>query len=124
MTIRSGARALCILSSKVNVKRYRYIYVYHTFLRLSSPHYCSSSDIQAKITGSQELYIKKGSTISLTCIIELQDLPPSNVTWYHAGAVIDFDGPRYERSMIKLYYTQLAREIIVQIAASYYTHTA
>jgi hypothetical protein len=53
-------------------------------------------DIQARITGSQELYIKKGSTISLTCIIELQDLPPSNVTWYHAGAVIDFDGPRYE----------------------------
>ncbi|KAH0948662.1 hypothetical protein HN011_002456 [Eciton burchellii] len=51
-------------------------------------------DIQARITGSQELYIKKGSTISLTCIIELQDLPPSNVTWYHAGAVIDFDGPR------------------------------
>ncbi|KAL6444590.1 hypothetical protein ACFW04_002004 [Cataglyphis niger] len=51
-------------------------------------------DIQAKITGPQELYIKKGSTISLTCIIELQDLPPSNVTWYHAGAVIDFDGPR------------------------------
>ncbi|XP_025161324.1 hemicentin-1 isoform X2 [Harpegnathos saltator] len=51
-------------------------------------------DIQARITGPQELYIRKGSTISLTCIIELQDLPPSNVTWYHAGAVIDFDGPR------------------------------
>ncbi|XP_039302721.1 uncharacterized protein LOC105204615 isoform X3 [Solenopsis invicta] len=51
-------------------------------------------DIQARITGSQELYIRKGSTISLTCIIELQDLPPSNVTWYHAGVVIDFDGPR------------------------------
>ncbi|XP_029662094.1 hemicentin-1-like [Formica exsecta] len=51
-------------------------------------------DIQARITGPQELYIKKGSTISLICSIELQDLPPSNVTWYHAGAVIDFDGPR------------------------------
>ncbi|XP_070528498.1 roundabout homolog 1 isoform X1 [Cardiocondyla obscurior] len=51
-------------------------------------------DIQARITGHQELYIRKGSTISLTCIIELQDLPPSNVTWYHAGVVIDFDGPR------------------------------
>lgn len=73
------------------------------------------SDIQAKITGPQELYIKKGSTISLTCIIELQDLPPSNVTWYHAGAVIDFDGPRYKQMSIKLRDTQLADRIIVQI---------
>ncbi|KYN17963.1 hypothetical protein ALC57_09744 [Trachymyrmex cornetzi] len=50
-------------------------------------------DIQASITPSRELFIKTGSTISLTCVIELQDLPPSNVTWYHSGAVIDFDGP-------------------------------
>nr|XP_034188686.1 junctional adhesion molecule B-like isoform X1 [Osmia lignaria] len=51
-------------------------------------------DVQAKITGPEELYVKKGSTISLTCIVEMQDIPPSNVTWYHAGALIDFDGPR------------------------------
>lgn len=24
----------------------------------------------------------------------MQDISPSNVTWYHAGAMIDFDGPR------------------------------
>lgn len=101
MTVRSGGRVRVprFLSSKVNVIRSRYIiYVPFSFslcLPFSS-YYCCSSDIQAKITGSQELYIKKGSTISLTCIIELQDLPPSNVTWYHAGAVIDFDGPRYD----------------------------
>ncbi|KAG7198242.1 hypothetical protein KM043_005645 [Ampulex compressa] len=51
-------------------------------------------DVQAKITGPEEVYVKKGSTISLTCIVDVQDVPPSNVTWYHAGAVIDFDGPR------------------------------
>ncbi|CAK9805002.1 Zwei Ig domain protein zig-8 [Anthophora quadrimaculata] len=51
-------------------------------------------DVQAKITGPEEVYVKKGSTISLTCIVNVQDIPPSNVTWYHAGAVIDFDGPR------------------------------
>ncbi|XP_003701582.1 irregular chiasm C-roughest protein isoform X2 [Megachile rotundata] len=51
-------------------------------------------DVQAKITGPEEVYVKKGSTISLTCIVDMQDIPPSNVTWYHAGALIDFDGPR------------------------------
>ncbi|XP_066603822.1 irregular chiasm C-roughest protein-like [Prorops nasuta] len=51
-------------------------------------------DVQAKITGPEEVYVKKGSTISLTCIVNVQDVPPSNVTWYHAGSLIDFDGPR------------------------------
>ncbi|XP_076302989.1 LOW QUALITY PROTEIN: immunoglobulin superfamily DCC subclass member 4-like [Lasioglossum baleicum] len=51
-------------------------------------------DMSAKITGPEEVFVKKGSTISLTCIVNVQDIPPSNVTWYHAGAVIDFDGPR------------------------------
>ena len=55
---------------------------------------CLILDVQAKITGPEELYVKRGSTISLTCIVDVQDIPPSNVTWYHAGAMIDFDGPR------------------------------
>ncbi|XP_006620657.1 uncharacterized protein LOC102670947 isoform X2 [Apis dorsata] len=51
-------------------------------------------DVQAKITEPKEVYVKKGSTISLTCIVDVQDISPSNVTWYHAGAMIDFDDPR------------------------------
>ncbi|XP_076676234.1 junctional adhesion molecule B isoform X1 [Andrena cerasifolii] len=51
-------------------------------------------DVQAQITGHGEVYVKRGSTISLTCIVDAQDIPPSNVTWYHAGVMIDFDGPR------------------------------
>ncbi|KZC12562.1 PREDICTED: hemicentin-2-like [Dufourea novaeangliae] len=51
-------------------------------------------DVQAKISGPEEVYVKKGSTISLTCTVDAQEIPPSNVTWYHAGAPIDFDGPR------------------------------
>ncbi|XP_015603619.1 hemicentin-2 [Cephus cinctus] len=51
-------------------------------------------DVAAKIWGPQEVYVKKGSTISLTCTVNAQDVPPGNLTWYHAGSVIDFDGPR------------------------------
>ena len=52
------------------------------------------SDVQAKILGPEEVYVKKGSTISLTCIVNAQDVSPSNVTWYQAGSIIDFDSPR------------------------------
>ncbi|XP_058805968.1 zwei Ig domain protein zig-8-like isoform X2 [Phymastichus coffea] len=51
-------------------------------------------DVQAEILGPEEVYVRKGSTISLTCMVNSQGVPPSNVTWYHAGYVIDFDGPR------------------------------
>ncbi|KAJ8679051.1 hypothetical protein QAD02_014838, partial [Eretmocerus hayati] len=51
-------------------------------------------DVQAEILGQAEVYVKRGSTISLTCTVNSQGVPPSNVTWYHAGTVIDFDGPR------------------------------
>lgn len=39
------------------------------------------------------------------------------MTWYHAGAVIDFDGPRYEHMSIKLRDVQLVDGIIVQIVS-------
>jgi len=39
------------------------------------------------------------------------------VTWYHAGAVIDFDGPRYKQMSIILRDVRLADGIIVQIAS-------
>nr|XP_031839790.1 zwei Ig domain protein zig-8-like isoform X2 [Nomia melanderi] len=51
-------------------------------------------DVRAKITGPREVYVKTGSTIGLTCIVDTQDIPPSNVTWYRAGVPIDFDDPR------------------------------
>ncbi|XP_043283587.1 lachesin-like isoform X2 [Venturia canescens] len=52
------------------------------------------SAAQAKILGTTELYVKKGSTISLTCTVNVQSTPPSSVIWHHGGAVVDFDSPR------------------------------
>ncbi|KAI4498820.1 hypothetical protein M0802_005995 [Mischocyttarus mexicanus] len=75
------------MEREVNLKvldRYRLVTI--TFL--------ITQDVQAKILGSEEVYVKKGSKISLTCTVDMQDVPPSNVTWYHAGSIIDFDSPR------------------------------
>lgn len=51
-------------------------------------------DAQASISGPPEIYVKKGSTISLTCSINIHSNPPSSVLWYHGQSVIDFDSPR------------------------------
>lgn len=38
--------------------------------------------------------MKKGSTISLTCSVNVHSTPPSSVLWYHGPSVVDFDSPR------------------------------
>lgn len=54
----------------------------------------SSTAAQANIWGPEEVYVKKGSTISLTCSINVHSTPPGSVLWFHAAAVVDFDSPR------------------------------
>ncbi|KYQ59402.1 hypothetical protein ALC60_01574 [Trachymyrmex zeteki] len=53
-----------------------------------------SNTAQATILGPEDVYVKKGSTISLTCEVNVRSTPPSSVTWYQGGAVLDFDSPR------------------------------
>ncbi|XP_044579207.1 lachesin-like isoform X2 [Cotesia glomerata] len=52
------------------------------------------SAAQATIFGAEDVYVKKGSTISLTCKVNVHSTPPSSVTWHHGSAVVDFDSPR------------------------------
>lgn len=52
------------------------------------------SDAQASISGPPEVYVKKGSTISLTCTVNVHSTPPSSILWYHGHSVVDFDSPR------------------------------
>ncbi|KAJ4451689.1 hypothetical protein ANN_03159 [Periplaneta americana] len=49
---------------------------------------------QANIWGPEDVYVKKGSTISLTCSINVHSTPPGSVLWYHGASVVDFDSPR------------------------------
>ncbi|XP_076643901.1 zwei Ig domain protein zig-8 isoform X2 [Halictus rubicundus] len=52
---------------------------------------------QAKIPGPEDVYVMKGSTISLTCTVNVQSTPPSSVSWHHGAAVVDFDSPSVHR---------------------------
>ncbi|KAJ8884528.1 hypothetical protein PR048_016385 [Dryococelus australis] len=55
---------------------------------------CVCAAAQASIWGPDEVYVKKGSTISLTCSVNVHSTPPSSVLWYHGASVLDFDSPR------------------------------
>ncbi|XP_017788958.1 PREDICTED: protein turtle-like [Habropoda laboriosa] len=57
-------------------------------------HRTFNSAAQARILGPEDVYVKKGSTISLTCTVNVQSTPPSSVLWHHGVAVVDFDSPR------------------------------
>ncbi|XP_039440582.1 protein sidekick-1-like [Culex pipiens pallens] len=46
---------------------------------------------RAKILGSQEAHVRKGSTISLSCVVNFH--APS-ITWYHGTSVVNFDSAR------------------------------
>lgn len=38
--------------------------------------------------------MKKGSTISLACAVNVHSTPPSSVVWYHGRSVVDFESTR------------------------------
>ncbi|XP_054288580.1 hemicentin-1-like isoform X2 [Macrosteles quadrilineatus] len=54
----------------------------------------SKQAAQANIWGPEEVYVKKGSTISLTCSVNIHSTPPGSVLWYQGVSVVDFDSPR------------------------------
>ncbi|XP_072759542.1 lachesin isoform X1 [Anoplolepis gracilipes] len=60
-------------------------------------HRTFNSAAQATILGPEDVYVKKGSTISLTCEVNVRSTPPSSVSWHHGGAVVDFDSPSVHR---------------------------
>ncbi|XP_014213440.1 protein amalgam-like isoform X2 [Copidosoma floridanum] len=41
-----------------------------------------------------DVHVKKGSTISLVCTVNVQSHPPSSVSWLHGTSLVDFDSPR------------------------------
>ncbi|XP_024084801.1 microfibrillar-associated protein 3-like [Cimex lectularius] len=49
---------------------------------------------QASIWGPDDVYVKKGSTISLTCSVNVHSSPPGSVLWYQGSSAVDFDSPR------------------------------
>ncbi|XP_017043632.1 zwei Ig domain protein zig-8 isoform X2 [Drosophila ficusphila] len=57
----------------------------------------------ATILGGPDLYVDKGSTINLTCIIKFSPEPPTHIFWYHQDKVLseETSGGRLKFKTIK-----------------------
>ncbi|KAG5674201.1 hypothetical protein PVAND_004183 [Polypedilum vanderplanki] len=53
-----------------------------------------------EIIGGADLFINKGSTINLTCIVRYAPEPPPTMTWSHNRETINFDSPRGGISLV------------------------
>ncbi|CAB0003477.1 unnamed protein product [Nesidiocoris tenuis] len=52
------------------------------------------------IIGGPDLYIDRGSTINLTCVVLYSPEPPAYIFWNHNEAIISYDSPRGGVSVI------------------------
>ncbi|XP_055857685.1 zwei Ig domain protein zig-8 isoform X1 [Episyrphus balteatus] len=59
--------------------------------KYSEPQYYDVKAARAKILGSTEVHVKRDSTISLACSVNIH---ASSVSWYHGSSVVDFDSVR------------------------------
>ncbi|KAF6207678.1 hypothetical protein GE061_016125 [Apolygus lucorum] len=53
-----------------------------------------------EIIGGPDLYIDRGSTINLTCVVLFSPEPPAYIFWNHNDAIISYDSPRGGVSVI------------------------
>ncbi|XP_069979860.1 zwei Ig domain protein zig-8-like isoform X1 [Penaeus vannamei] len=58
---------------------------------ITFPVYLTVFEPKARILGSPERYVDRGSTINLTCIINHNPVSPTEIFWYHNNKVINYD---------------------------------
>ncbi|XP_046677782.1 zwei Ig domain protein zig-8-like [Homalodisca vitripennis] len=61
---------------------------------IGHPVYLNVVEPITDILGGPELFINKGSTINLTCLVRFAPEPPPIMLWSHNREVINFDSPR------------------------------
>ncbi|CAO1441539.1 unnamed protein product [Diamesa tonsa] len=71
-----------------------------------------------EIVGGTDLFINKGSTINLTCIVRYAPEPPPAMTWSHNREQINFDSPRGGISLVTEKGVLTTSRLLVQKAIS------
>ena len=77
----------CILSDCHNSDEVNYMLNAFRFKKKSQNMFSYVTAAHAQIHGEAAVYVKVGSTISLTCTINLYSVPPPDITWYHGSKV-------------------------------------
>lgn len=67
--------------------------------------------------GGPDLFINKGSTINLTCLVKYAPEPPPAMIWSHNQQVINFDSPRGGVSLVTEKGPTTTSRLLIQKAA-------
>lgn len=76
-----------------------------------------------EIMGGPDLFINKGSTINLTCLVKYAPEPPPAMVWSHNQQVINFDSPRGGVSLVTEKGSTTTSRLLIQKAAQADTGT-
>ncbi|EFN73636.1 Limbic system-associated membrane protein, partial [Camponotus floridanus] len=68
------------------------------------------------IVGAPDLFVNKGSTINLTCVVKYAPEPPPTMTWSHNADVINFDSPRGGISLVTEKGPETTSRLMIQKA--------
>ncbi|XP_063710003.1 zwei Ig domain protein zig-8 [Culicoides brevitarsis] len=67
---------------------------------IGQPAYLSVVEPITEILGGPDLFLNKGSTINLTCIVRFAPEPSPTLSWAHNRETINFDSPRGGISLV------------------------
>ncbi|XP_014249315.1 zwei Ig domain protein zig-8 [Cimex lectularius] len=82
------------------------------------PVYLSVVEPVTEILGGPDVFIQKGSTINLTCLVRFAPEPPPSVLWSHNSQVINFDSPRGGVSLVTEKGAVTTSRLLLQKAVS------
>ncbi|CAK9804387.1 Zwei Ig domain protein zig-8 [Anthophora plagiata] len=68
------------------------------------------------IIGAPDLFVNKGSTINLTCVVKYAPEPPPMMIWSHNTEVINFDSPRGGISLVTEKGPETTSRLMIQKA--------
>ncbi|XP_014216955.2 contactin-2, partial [Copidosoma floridanum] len=84
---------------------------------MGHPIYLTIVEPETMITGEDDYYVNKGSTINLTCIVRYAPEPPPKMTWTHNDEEINFDSPRGGISLVTEKGPETTSRLMIQRAS-------
>ncbi|KAK9309889.1 hypothetical protein QLX08_000536 [Tetragonisca angustula] len=83
---------------------------------IGHPVYLTIVEPVTIIVGAPELFVNKGSTINLTCVVRYAPEPPPMMIWSHNSEVINFDSPRGGISLVTEKGPETTSRLMIQKA--------
>ncbi|XP_026667172.1 zwei Ig domain protein zig-8-like [Ceratina calcarata] len=82
---------------------------------IGHPVYLTIVEPITAIIGAPDLFVNKGSTINLTCVVKYAPEPPT-MTWSHNSNIINFDSPRGGVSLVTEKGPETTSRLMIQKA--------